>query len=91
MLVADPFCCKGSQLYASCAATLLVNLEHLQKCKMYILSYWIGLGWVIGPIVRIWHQGKKEMNGVSSVGVFVRDPSPYLSEFRRKPPKTPND
>ena len=25
-----------------------------------------------------------------SVGVFQRDPSPYLSEFRSKPRKTPN-
>ena len=25
-----------------------------------------------------------------SVGVFLRDPSPYLREFRRKPRKTPN-
>ena len=26
-----------------------------------------------------------------SMGVFLRDPSPYLREFGRKPRKTPND
>ena len=30
------------------------------------------------------------MGGVPSVGVFLRDPSPYLREFRRKLRKTPN-
>ena len=28
--------------------------------------------------------------GMPSVGVFLRDPSPYLRKFRRKPRKTPN-
>ena len=28
---------------------------------------------------------------VSLVGIFLRNPSPYLREFRRKPQKTPND
>ena len=30
------------------------------------------------------------MGRVSSAGVFIRDPNPYLREFRRKLPKTPN-
>ena len=33
----------------------------------------------------------RSMEGVLFVGVFLRDPSPYLSEFWRKPRKTPND
>ena len=28
--------------------------------------------------------------GMPSVGILLRDPSPYLREFRRKPRKTPN-
>ena len=36
------------------------------------------------PHVEPWPMG-----GVPSVGVFVRDPYPYLPEFRRKPRKTP--
>ena len=30
------------------------------------------------------------LGGMPSVGVFLRDPSPYLREFRRKSRKTPN-
>ena len=34
--------------------------------------------------------GPRPVKGVPFVGVFLRDPSPYLSEFRRKPRKTRN-
>ena len=34
--------------------------------------------------------GPRPIGGLPSVGVFLRDPSPYLREFRRKPRKTPN-
>ena len=34
--------------------------------------------------------GPGTIGGVPSVGVFLRYPSPYLREFRRKPRKTPN-
>ena len=30
------------------------------------------------------------LGGMPSVGVFLRDPSPYLRDFQRKPRKTPN-
>ena len=30
------------------------------------------------------------IDGMSSVGIFLRDPSPYLREFRRKPLKIQN-
>ena len=33
--------------------------------------------------------GRGPKGGVPSVGVFLRDPSRYLREFRRKPRKTP--
>ena len=33
---------------------------------------------------------KKNLGGMPSVGVFLRYPSSYLREFRRKPRKTPN-
>ena len=29
--------------------------------------------------------------GVHSIGVYLRDPRPYLSKFLRKPRKIPND
>ena len=35
--------------------------------------------------------GPGTMGGELSVGVFLRDISPYLREFRRKPRKIPND
>ena len=34
--------------------------------------------------------GPRLIGGMPSVGVFLRDPSPYLREFRRKTRKTPN-
>ena len=37
------------------------------------------------PLVRPW-----PIVGVLSVGVFLRDRSPHLDEFWRKPRKTPN-
>ena len=32
---------------------------------------------------RLSHEGPRPMGGMPSVGVFLRDPSPYLREFRR--------
>ena len=32
----------------------------------------------------------RPVGGVPSVGGFLRDPSPYLREFKRKPLKIPN-
>ena len=39
---------------------------------------------------RLSHYGPRPIGGVPSVGVFLRHPSLYLREFRRKPRKTPN-
>ena len=47
-------------------------------------NVWLVIG--IKPIVRKCDLGLGE--GLPSVGVFLRDPSPYLSEFRRNPRKT---
>ena len=51
-----------------------------------------GNGWLVGCRVygRMSHEGPKPMGWMPSVEVFLRDPSPYLREFRRKPRKTPN-
>ena len=35
-------------------------------------------------------MGPGTIGGLPSVGVFLRDPSPYLREFWRKPRKIPN-
>ena len=43
------------------------------------------ISWLVG---RYSHEGLRPMGGVPSVGVFLRDPSPYLREFWRKPRKT---
>ena len=45
---------------------------------------------VVGFKARLSHQGPRPIGGVPSLGVFLKDPSPYLREFRRKPRKTPN-
>ena len=40
--------------------------------------------------VRMTTLGPQDMSVISSMGVFIKDPSPHSSEFRRKPRKTPN-
>ena len=55
---------------------------------MYDMLRWVGLGCRFKgdcPLV-----GPEPKGGVPSVGIFLRDPSPYLREFRGKPRKTPN-
>ena len=49
-------------------------------------------GWLVGCRLKADCplMGPGPVEGVPSVGVFQRDPSPYLREFRRKPRKTPN-
>ena len=37
------------------------------------------------------HERPRPRGGVSCVGIFLRDPSPHVRAFRRKPRKTPND
>ena len=49
---------------------------------------WVGFGCRFKancPLV-----GLGPIGGVPSVGIFLTDPSSYLCEFQRKPPKTPN-
>ena len=49
----------------------------------YNLIGWLALG--LRPVVCTTDLGLR--GGVPSVGVFLRDPSPYLREFRGKPPE----
>ena len=48
------------------------------------------VGWLVADFNADCLTGPKPISGVPSVGVFLRDPSPYLREFWRKPRKTPN-
>ena len=45
---------------------------------------------VVGFKVNCPLMGPGPIVGMSSVVVFLRDSSPYLREFQRKPRKTPN-
>ena len=49
-----------------------------------------GLCCVVGFKANCPLVGPGLIGGVPSVGIFLRDPSPYLLEFWRKPRKTPN-
>ena len=66
--------------------------EQQQQKKMKFHSR-LGLDWV-GLNCRIKANclpGRAEPKGVmSSVGVFLRDPSPNLRELRKNPQKIPN-
>ena len=44
----------------------------------------MGVLWLVG-----WLLDLRPMSGVPSVGIFLKDPSPYLYEFRKKSRKTP--
>ena len=41
--------------------------------------------------MRLSHWGRRPMAGMPCVAVFLRDPNPYLREFRKIPQKTSND
>ena len=59
--------------------------------ELFVNKRNIWVGWlVVGIEGRLSHGGLRPMNGMPSVGFFLREPSPYLREFRRKPRKTPN-
>ena len=50
----------------------------------------VRLGLVVGFKANCPLVGSGLLGELLSVGVFLRDPRPYLSKFRRKPRKTPN-
>ena len=51
---------------------------------------WVGLGCKVKGDYPHVGPGPAAGGGVPSSGIFLRDPSPYFHEFRRKPRKTPN-
>ena len=61
----------------------------LKSCKKYCLRL---LFWLVGCRIygRLSHERSRPMGEMPSVGVFLRIPSPYLREFRKKSRKTPN-
>ena len=58
----------------------------MEYSSFYIHLWW----WWYRCQGRLSHWGSRPMSGVPSVGVFLRDPSPYLCESLRKTRKTPN-
>ena len=60
---------------------------------IYISSHILFLVLVLGnfPILVLGlHERPRTTCGMPSMGVFLRDPSPYLRQFRRKPRKALN-
>ena len=60
------------------------------RMEIALQQEWVWLGGVIGFKTNCLHMRPGPTGGVPFVGVFLRDPSPYLREFRRKPQKTQN-
>ena len=57
------------------------------NCKLAeIFKFMLG----VGDKTDCLKKGPRLIGGMPSVGVFLRDLSPYLREFRRKPWKTLN-
>ena len=48
------------------------------------------MGWAVGFKANCPLVGPGITGRVPSVGVFLRDPRPYLRKFQRKPRRTPN-
>ena len=74
--------------------TMIYTIEHLLNVQKIRHLKVVGtLHTMVGCRVsgRLPHWLPKPMGGMPSLGVFLRDPSRYLREFRRKPRKTPND
>ena len=53
------------------------------RMKIAVLQEWFFLGGVVGFKTNC-PQLTTPPTGVPSMGVFLRDPNPYLREFRRK-------
>ena len=71
-----------TKMYIRCIKSRWLNEHHLQ----YSFSWLVDCRCKANcPFV-----GPGPIGGVPSVGVFLRDPSPHLLEFRKKPRKTPN-
>ena len=64
------------------------NFDLQDQCFTIKLSRYSGGG--VGVKANCLKKVPLPIGGMPSVGVFLRDPSPYLRGFRRKPRKTPN-
>ena len=76
-------CCQKIK-FISFIAVFLVLLQ--QKKEYFTLPVYV----IVGDKADCLKKGPRPIGGMPSVGVFLRDPSPYLREFRRKPQKTLN-
>ena len=57
----------------------------ISMCRRFLIhDEWVGLGCGIKANCPYVGPGPADGRGVISVGVFLRDPSPYLRKFRRK-------
>ena len=66
------------------------NFKSYPEIEIFYFQCQLSCCWAEGFKVNCPLMGPGRIGGVSSVGVFLRDPSQYLSEFRRKLLKTPN-
>ena len=61
------------------------NFKSYPEIEIFYFQCQLSCCWAEGFKVNCPLMGPGRIGGVSSVGVFLRDPSQYLSEFRRKP------
>ena len=68
---------------------VLKYVDHHDSIYIYIVvGFFLMVGCRLKANCRL--VGPRPIGGLLSVGVFLRDPNPYLREFRRKPRKTPD-
>ena len=63
--------------------------KYLVQLLLYLVTQF-GVLDGVGVKADCLNIGPRPIGGLPSVGVFLRDPSPYLRKFRRKPWKTFN-
>ena len=86
-----PVFCKFDLYYVKKKKIYYRQFFSLSQVLFRIISFyndWLLVGCRLKANCRL--VGPEPMGDVPSVGVFLRDPSAYLREFRRKPRKTPN-
>ena len=78
-------------MFQYCLSFTSLNFNNLLSNFLSFALIFVHKGWlVVGYKTNCLLVGSGPVDGMASMGAFLRDPSPYFREFRRKQRKTPN-
>ena len=79
----------GSQLVFTRVLPCMTDSKHLFPCFHAQITR-PSRGWLVVDLIQLSHEKPETIGVMPFEGIFLSDLNPYLSEFRRKPWKTPN-